>query len=131
MKHWNTETLLVDGYEIKNAKITSVDLSMADHGVLCVEITLEGGSWGCVYGGYVLGKGYVDADDDYFEGDANGMESIIRIMDVVGVNRFNDMTNKIVRVATKGWGSIIKIIGNVIEEKWFDIDSFYNDKMGE
>lgn len=123
-------TLLFDaGYKIENAKITSVDLSMADHGVATLRLVLEGAGWGCVYGGYVLGKGYLGADK--FEGSAKGMESIIRIMDVVGVEQFNDMTGKIVRVATTGWADSIKIIGNVLSDKWFDIDSFFKDKESE
>ena len=117
------------GYKIENAKITSVDLSIADHGVATLRLVLEGAGWGCVYGGYVLGKGYLGADK--FEGSAKGMESIIRIMDVVGVEQFNDMTGKIVRVATTGWADSIKIIGNVLSDKWFDIDSFFKDKEFE
>lgn len=123
MIEWTVKKLINDGYEIENAKITSVDLSMEDHGVLCLSIGLDGKGWGCIYGGYVLGKGYVGAKE--FSGTEQGIESIMRIMDVVGVDKFNSMKGKIIRVATKGWGSIIKIIGNVIEDKWFDAGSFY------
>ena len=98
---------------------------MADHGCLTLRMVLDGGGWGCVYGGYVLGKGYVDADDDFFEGSEQGMESIIRIMDVVGSHTFNGMEGEIIRVATKGLGSPVKIIGNALKEKWFDAESFY------
>ena len=38
MKQWTKEELEQAGYKIENAKITSVDLSMADHGVLCLSI---------------------------------------------------------------------------------------------
>ena len=125
MKKWSREELEAVGYKIDNAKITSVDLSMADHGVLCLELGLEGGGWGCVYGGYVLGKGYVGAKE--FEDNKGSMEYIMRIMDVVGVSRFNDMKNKIIRVARKGWGDPIKIIGNCIKENWFDTVSFFEE----
>lgn len=121
---WTEDKLkTIGGYEIKNAKIKNVDLSMADHGCLTLSLVLDGGGWCCVYGGYVLGNGYVGAKD--FKGSAAGMESIMRIMDVVGCECFNDMKGKVVRVATKGWGDSIKIIGNVIEDKWFDIKSFF------
>ena len=126
MKKYDTEKLINEGYRIENAKITSVDLSMADHGCLTLKLVLEGGGWGCVYGGYALGHGYLDADD--FEGSATGMESIMRIMDVVGVEKFNDMRGKYIRAAIKGISEPVKIIGNIIKEKWFDIDSFYKDK---
>lgn len=125
MKEWTKRELEQLGYNIENAKITSVDLSMNDHGVFCLEMVLDGGGWGCVYGGYVLGKGYLDCKDDYFQGSEQGTESIMRIMDTVGCDRFNDMKDKIVRVAVKGWGDSVKIIGNVIKEKWFDAETFY------
>lgn len=125
----NESTLRKDGYDINNAEIKDVDLSMADHSVLTLEMTLEGNGWGVVYGGYVLGHGYLGAKE--FDGSAKGLESIMRIMDVVGVERFNDIQGKYIRVATKGWGSSVKIIGNLIKDKWFDIDEFFKeDKDG-
>lgn len=125
MKKWNADLLKEAGYKIENAKIESVDLSMADHGVFCLEMHLAGDGWGVVYGGFVIGKGYLGAEE--FSGTPQGIEYIMRIMDTVGVTRFNDMVGKYIRVATKGWGDIIKIIGNVIEDKWFDTETFFKD----
>lgn len=114
---WTEDKLrTIGGYEIKNAEIKDVDLSMADHGCLTLSLVLDDG-------GYVLGNGYVGAKD--FKVSAAGMESIMRIMDVVGCDSFNDMEGKVVRIATKGWGDSVKIIGNAIEDKWFDIKSFF------
>jgi len=108
---------------IENAKITSVDLSMADHGVLTLQMTIEGKGWGCVLGGYVLGKGYLGAKE--FDGSPKGIEEIMRIMDVVGVERFNDMVGKYIRVESERWGSKIHKFGNIVEDKWFDYKEFY------
>lgn len=126
MKKYTQDELIETGYEIKNALITNADLSMADYGCLTLAITLDGGGWGVVYGGYCLGHGYLGADD--FDGSASGLESIMRIMDVVGVERFQDLKGKYVRVATKGWGGSVKIIGNILKDKWFDIETFFADK---
>lgn len=128
MKKYTQEQLTEAGYSIENALITNVDLSMADHGCLTLAMTLEGGGWGVVYGGYCLGKGYLGADDDFFDGSAAGMEYLIRIMDTVGVEKFQDLKGKYVRVANKGWGSSVKIIGNIIKDKWFDAETFFADK---
>jgi hypothetical protein len=128
MKHYTQEELTNLGYRIENARITDVDLSMADHGCLTLAMTLNGEGWGVVYGGYCLGHGYLGADDDFFDGSAAGMEYLIRIMDTVGVERFQNLKNKYVRVATKGWGDTVKIIGNIIEDKWFDAETFFADK---
>ena len=128
MKKYTQEQLIEAGYKIENALITNVDLSMADHGCLTLVMTLEGVGWGVVYGGYCLGKGYLGADDDFFDGSAAGMEYLIRIMDTVGVEKFQDLKGKYIRVATKGWGDPVKIIGNVIKDKWFDAETFFADK---
>ena len=127
MKKYTQEQLIESGYSIENALITNVDLSMADHGCLTLAMTLEGGGWGVVYGGYCLGKGYLGADDDFFDGSAAGMEYLIRIMDTVGVEKFQDLRGEYVRVATKR-GDPVKIIGNIIKDKWFDAETFFTDK---
>lgn len=128
MKDWSERELIKEGYTIQNALITSVDLSMADHGCLVLELTLEGGGWGVVFGGEVIGKGYVGANDDFWEGYESGIEYIMRIMDIAKCERLNDLKYKYVRVATKGWGSSIKIIGNILHDHWFDAESFFADK---
>ena len=126
MEIWTRKDIEAVGYTIENALITSVDLSMADHGVLCLEMGLDGGGWGCVFGGHVIGKGYLGAKK--FEGSPKGIEYIMEIMNVVGVERFNDMKGKYIRVATEGCGSTVKIIGNIIEDKWFDVTIFFQDE---
>jgi hypothetical protein len=128
MKNYTYDKLTEAGYTIENALIEKVDLSMADHGFLTLAMTLRGGGWGVVYGGYCLGKGYLGADDDFFDGSAAGMEYLMRIMDTVGVERFQDLKGKYVRVATKSWGNQVKIIGNIIKDKWFDAETFFVDK---
>lgn len=126
MKEWSERSLAADGYKLMNAEITCVSLNFRDHGVLTLDLSLSGGGWGCVYGGYVLGKGYLDSKT--FTGSASGLEAIMRIMDVVGVEDLMDMKGKYARVANKGLGSSVKIIGNIIKDKWFDYGSFFDDK---
>lgn len=119
------DSLIRDGYEIFNMKITSVDLSMGDHGCIALAMTMEGNGYGVVYGGYCLGHGYLGAKE--FDGSEKAMPYIMNIMNVVGVERFNDMKGKCARVAIRGIGSSTKIIGNIIEDKWFDSESFFNN----
>lgn len=114
--------------EIENAKIFSADLSMEDHGVLTFDLVLEGNGWGCNFGGRVLGKGWLGASDDDFEGYAAGTEVIMRIMNVVGVTRFSELKGKYVRVKHEGWGKEISAIGNIIEDKWFSYKEFFAKK---
>lgn len=118
------DKLIANGYKIENAKIEDVDLSMQDHGCLTLKMTIRGRGWGCCYGGYNLGHGYLGAKD--FKGSAKGIEYIMRIMDVVGVDEFSALKGKYIRVATKGWGETLKIIGNIVQDKWFDPEQFFN-----
>lgn len=130
MKKWTEDELINAGYRIENAKITKVDLSMEDHGCLTLELTLEGKGRGCCYGAMCQVRAILTQKMNSFL-DVAGMESIIRIMDIVGVSCFNYLTNSYVRVATKGWGNPIKIIGNLIKDKWFDQESFFEDKNND
>ena len=50
----------------------------------------------------------------------------MRIMDTVGVSRFSDLTGKYIRVAHFGLGRQVVIIGNVIDDKWFSGNEFFD-----
>lgn len=127
MKKYTQEMLENEGYEICNAVIKTVSLSMADHGCLTLDLTLNGDSWGCTYGGYCLGNGYLGAKD--FKGSAKGIEAIMRIMDVVGKSDLLNLKGEYVRIAVKRprTGNCVKIIGNIIKDQWFDYESFFNE----
>lgn len=116
--------------EICNAKITSVSLTMADHGCLTFWVTVAGGGWGVSIGGYKIGTGYLGANHFKVEyGD--GLEAMMRIMDTVGVERWEDLKDKYVRVELNGLGEPVKKIGNVIDNKWFDVGEFFETKVKE
>jgi len=108
---------------IENAKITGVIISMADHGCITFWVNVEGKGWGCRIGGYCIGHGYLGAD--HFDGYGEGLEAMARIMDTVGVEKWEDLKGKYCRVESEGWGSTIYKIGNLIEDKWFDLKAFF------
>ena len=112
--------------EIKNVKITNVSLTMADHGCLTFYLTLEGDGWGVNYGGYCIGLGFLGSDS-FTAKNGGGLVAIMRIMDTVGVERWEDLKGKYIRIVDEGWGSSVKKIGNIIEDKWFDIDEFFKN----
>lgn len=109
---------------ILNAKITDVSITMADHGCLTFWIMLEGDAWGCGFGGYCIGKGYLGAKE--FSATENGLIAMMRIMDIVGVEKWEDLKNKYCRVEIDKWGDPIKIIGNLLKDKWFNISDFFS-----
>ena len=52
----------------------------------------------------------------------------MRIMDTVGSSSFNGMVGHYARIATKKRSDIVKIIGNIVGDKWFDAESFFVEK---
>lgn len=114
---------------IENAQISKVSLTMADHGCLTFWVYLDGGGWGCGFGGYAIahgGPGY--KPDDFSAESGDGLVAMMRIMDVVGVSKWEELTGKYVRCKTKGLSSCIDEIGNIIHNKWFNIRDFYNER---
>lgn len=111
---------------IVNAKITNVSISMDDHACLTFTITLNGGAWACNYGGYCIGNGCLDGELFTAE-TGNGLVAMMKIMDAVGVERWEDLKGKYVRVIDNGGSSRITKIGNIILNKWFDIDYFFKN----
>ena len=114
---------------IENAKITSTSISMADHGVLCISFCVKGDGWGCNIGQYVNGIGYLGAKE--WKGNGSAIVAMMKIMDTVGVERWEDLSGKLIRVKTNGWGSTIDEIGNIIEDKWFNLREFYATDKGQ
>lgn len=56
------------------------------------------------------------------------MEAISKIL-VVGVDKWEDLPGKYIRIEYNGLGSTVTKIGNIIEEKWFDLKEFFG-KIG-
>ena len=116
--------------EIVNAKITSVSITMADHGCLTFWVTVEGSGFGVSIGGYAIGHGYLGASE-FKATHGGGLEAMMRIMDTVGVDTWEDLKGKYIRVVSNGWGESIKKIGHITDDKWFDIDEFFKSKDKE
>ena len=118
--------------EIENAKITNVSISMANYCSLVFEIGVEGAGWVCNIGGYKMASGMLNEKPENFKAENGaGLVALMRIMDVVGVDRWEDLEGKYCRIKTEGWGGTIYCIGNILKDKWFDIKEFfqnYNEK---
>lgn len=110
--------------EIRNAKITDTSITMGDHGCLTFGIILESDAFAILYGGYCIGNGFLGSDT-FSADNGSGLVAMMRIMDVVGVKRWEDLKGKYVRFVDDAWGFTVNKIGNIIEDKWFDIDEFF------
>jgi hypothetical protein len=128
MIDWTEEKLIEAGYTIRNAKITKVDLSTENHCAADFYMVLDGDGWGVCYGGYKLGHGGTYLKQNEIEGSDEGMAAILNIMWVVESDSLIGLKDKYVRVATKGWGDTVKIIGHITKDRWFDYGSFFSQK---
>lgn len=109
--------------EIKNAKITGTMLGYEDHGIMTMIINLDyGDSSGQGFGLFALdttnGKEYPFRER---VGSAFGLQAIIEVLSVVGVNTWEELPGKSVRVDAS-WDKVHRL-GHYLEDKWVDIDS--------
>ena len=109
--------------KIENAKITKVSLHYYNDAILTFDITLEGNGWGTVYGGYALGNKING------ECSSKGLCALMKILDVVDVDSWEDLKGKYVRVKIDSISGPINEIGNLIEDKWFNITDYF--RIGE
>lgn len=107
---------------ILNVKITDTRLTMREHGVLTFHVFFEGQCTGG-FGGYIMGHGYLGASQ--FDGDGSGLVAMMKVMDVVGVSDWEKLPGQYIRIVDPGLGGVVTKIGNIVNDKWFDIDAFF------
>lgn len=99
--------------EIKNAKITGTSLGIEDHGIMTSHLYLEWDGACIGFGGYVLSG-------------ESGIAYIEEILNVVGVNSWEELKGQYVRVEIGGIGTKATRIGNLIKDKWLSNNEFFN-----
>jgi hypothetical protein len=105
-----------------NAKIESTMLGYEDHGIMTCFLHLRQGSSCQGFGGY----GLDDAPPKDKRGNRHGDRQpnklagfwIKRILETVGVDNWEDLPGKFIRVDGEEFGDIFGI-GNITEDKWF------------
>ena len=103
---------------IKNAKIKSTKLGL-DRGVfLSFWLMLDYGGSGQGFGGYTLDAVPKDGRERVPHKIAG--HTVKRILEVVGVDSWEELPGKHIRVKKSGeWGSQIEAIGNILDDNWF------------
>ncbi len=114
-----------------NARIKSTMLGLEDHGLLTFFVHLEWNGAGQGLGGYGLDS---SAGKDHKDriGFGPGLIAIRSILEVVGVERWEQLPGQLVRVQAAGWGSHRPpIIGHIIEDRWFDLKAFMDKERAK
>lgn len=108
--------------EIENVRIDSVSITMEDHGCLTFLIRVIGNGFGCGIGNYIGGHGYLGSR--YWSGSGSMLVAMMKIMNVVGVERWESLRGQYCRVKIND--GIVVSIGNIIRDNWFDIKQFFS-----
>ncbi|MCH5430804.1 hypothetical protein [Lactococcus lactis] len=109
--------------KFRNYEIVSTHLGYEDHGIFTVYLTLKGGGFGVSVGGYAL--------DEPIAGKRviakKGAELIPKILDVVGVETWEQLKGQYIRVEDNGLGTKVSKIGHLMDNKWLDFESFFKE----
>ena len=111
--------------EIKNAKITGTKLGREDHGIFTFMIWVETDTFSTGIGGF--GLDYFNKDDSKRVYEVKGLEAISSILDVVGVENWEDLIGKYIRIKYEGRNQPIYEIGNLIKDRWFNLKEFFSE----
>lgn len=100
-----------------NGLITSTKLGIDEGFLLTFWVTVKGQSQGQSMGGYVL------ATDSKPDGFGKAFRAILNLLNVVGVEKWEDLKGQLVRIRFNGIGSSEPpLIGNILDyEKVWDI----------
>lgn len=112
--------------EIHNAKITGTMLGIEDHGIMTFLVYLESDCWGIGFGGYALDE--YDTKLERRVGIGMSLDLLKEIMEVVGVDKWEDLEGRYVRVASEGWGGKALGIGNILKERWVYPEEFFSER---
>ncbi len=107
-----------------NAQIKSTSLGWEDHGIFMAWLHVEWPGAGIGFGGYSIDE-YDSKIGHRIDKTGDGLEFIRAIMKTVGVEKWEDLEGKYIRIETEGWGGKAIRIGHLLEDKWFNPTEFF------
>lgn len=103
--------------EIRNAVIEKATISKGDRGFLDCWLHLDYGGSGQGFGGYAL---YLPKSWDHHETKSFAGHHIFRILEIAGVEDWDNLKGKAIRVkATPDGFQEVQAIGHIIKDDWF------------
>ena len=104
--------------EIKNARIRGTTLGWEDHGIFTAFVDLDYDGSGQSFGGYALDTWIGPRDGTGKRlGTSWGMDFVMRVCEIVGVKRWEDLPGKFVR-ADADFTKVYRI-GHITADRWF------------
>jgi hypothetical protein len=112
--------------EVKNAVIEAASITIAERGFLDAWLTLDYGGSGQGFGGWTL---YLPKSWDHHRLESPAGHFIFRVMQIAGVERWEDLKGKTIRVKAEHSG--VRAIGHIVKDDWFcPSDDFAQLKKG-
>jgi hypothetical protein len=114
--------------EIRNAVIVRTSLGFEDHGIFTFYINLDYGGSGQGFGGYGMCDPVFDEPGHKFRcrrGTAFGAEAIMRLLKVVGVEKWEDLKGKSVRADCEH--TKVHRLGHYLKDEWVDLSALADE----
>lgn len=105
---------------IENGRITGTTLGYEGHGIFSLYLHVEFDGGGCSYGGYALDE--YDKEKKQRIGTAYGHDSIIAVLRVLEVEKWEAIPGTFIRVEHEGLGGRIRRIGHLLKNKWLSFE---------
>jgi len=107
---------------IENAKIMDTMLGFDEHGIATFNLQFEL-ELGCIgYGGYVL---YSPGVNGKCTGSAFGCTAIFELLQVVGIDSWEQLKGKYCRLDIEEGRGPVKRIGNLVKDRWYDLGEIF------
>ncbi len=113
--------------EIINARIANTTLGIEDHGVMTFWLHLEWPGAGQGLGGYMLDHTDSENHDERI-GHGHGIIAMRKILETVGVDSWEQLKGKLVRIKKNHRYDDPPILGNILDDKWFDLRGFMRSR---
>jgi hypothetical protein len=108
---------------IKNAKIKSTMLGVEDPGIMTFFIMVEWDGAACGLGGYGLDE-WGGSSRAPRKGSGYCYQAIRSILETLKLQKWEDLPGTLIRIKDQGPGGKLTEIGHIIEERWFDVDTY-------
>ena len=107
----NVAKLKDSDYVIENGRIEDTKFGIEDHGVLTLDIIIEGEGWGCSFGNYNMHS-------------LKGIDCLMEILQTLDVRNYEEIKGQNVRVMfDKGDKTVA--FGHLMKDRWFSFKQFF------
>lgn len=118
---------MIETFEIRNAQIESTMLGYEDHGILTCMLHTRSAGCGQGFGGFRLDM--YDKKKKKAVGHAFGSAFIGAVLKTVGVEKWEDLNGKYIRVEASFCS--VRRIGHITEDMWFDPKELAKEYFGD